>query len=130
MEGLIPPSEKKKFGQYFTNPILADLVAFPAISTNNDLVFDPTCGTGTFLESFYHIFRYLGVTDHSKLLHQIWGNDISHFPSTLSVINLYKQDIRGIENFPGYYEEIYLICSLDLQFLSLTQLTRIPSRMK
>lgn len=100
LEGLIPPSEKKKFGQYFTNPILADLVAFPAISTNNDLVFDPTCGTGTFLESFYHIFRYLGVTDHSKLLHQIWGNDISHFPSTLSVINLYKQDIRGIENFP------------------------------
>ncbi|GAB1443160.1 hypothetical protein MASR2M39_19990 [Ignavibacteriales bacterium] len=100
LEGLIPPSEKKKFGQYFTNPTLADLVAFPAINSNNDLIFDPTCGTGTFLESFYHILQYLGVSAHSKLLHQIWGNDISHFPATLSVINLYKQDIRGVENFP------------------------------
>jgi hypothetical protein len=100
LEGLIPSSEKKKFGQYFTNPILADLVSFPAINSNNDIIFDPTCGTGTFLESFYHILQSLGVNSHSKLLHQIWGNDISHFPATLSVINLYKQDVSEVKNFP------------------------------
>jgi hypothetical protein len=100
LERLIPHAEKRKFGQYFTNPILADLVSFPAIHSNRDVLFDPTCGTGTFLESFYHILQYFGISNHSSLLHQIWGNDISHFPAILSVINLYKQNIRDAENFP------------------------------
>ena len=41
--------EKQKFGQYFTSETLANLVSFPAIETANDLLFDPTSGTGTFL---------------------------------------------------------------------------------
>jgi hypothetical protein len=34
------------------------------------------------------------------LLDQIWGNDISHFPAVLSVINLYKQKVDDFANFP------------------------------
>lgn len=100
LENLVPDYEKQKFGQYFTNEVLAKLVAFPVVKTNKDVLFDPTCGTGTFLSSFYEILRVLGTKEHRKLLKQIWGNDVSHFPAILSVINLYKQDLVATDNFP------------------------------
>lgn len=100
LENLVPKDEKLKFGQYFTSESLANLVAFPAVQSSRSILFDPTSGTGTFLNSFYNILRYYGVTDHKQLLDQIWGNDISHFPAILSVINLYKQDVTEIDNFP------------------------------
>jgi hypothetical protein len=100
LENLVPKEEKQKFGQYFTPEILANLVAFPVVQTNQDYLFDPTSGTGTFLNSFYKILNYHGSTNHSKLLNRIWGNDVSHFPAILSVINLYKQDVTKTDNFP------------------------------
>ena len=100
LENLIPKEEKQKFGQYFTPDILAKLVAFPAIKDRNSILFDPTSGTGTFLSAFYDILKYHGNTSHITLLNQIWGNDVSHFPAILSVINLYKQDVKQIGNFP------------------------------
>jgi hypothetical protein len=100
LENLVPKEEKQKFGQYFTPEILANLVAFPAVQSNSDYLFDPTSGTGTFLNSFYKILNYHGNKNHSELLRHIWGNDISHFPAILSVINLYKQDVTKLDNFP------------------------------
>ena len=100
LENLVPDDEKQKFGQYFTNEVLANLVAFPVVKTNKDVLFDPTCGTGTFLNSFYEILRALGTKEHEELLRQIWGNDVSHFPAILSVINLYKQNVIATNNFP------------------------------
>jgi hypothetical protein len=100
LENLVPKTEKQKFGQYFTCETLANLVAFPAVQTKDDSVFDPTSGTGTFLNAFYQILQYHGKKNHSDLLTQIWGNDISHFPAILSVINLYKQDVAKTDNFP------------------------------
>ncbi len=100
LENLVPKEEKQKFGQYFTPEILANLVAFPAVQTNQDYLFDPTSGTGTFLNAFYRIMTFHGNTNHSDLLNHIWGNDISHFPAILSVINLYKQDVTKTDNFP------------------------------
>jgi len=100
LENLVPKDEKLKFGQYFTPEILANLVAFPAVHGINSIVFDPTSGTGTFLNAFYNILRYYGAADHQQILNQIWGNDISHFPAILSVINLYKQDVTQTDNFP------------------------------
>ena len=107
LENLVPKDEKQKFGQYFTSSTLANLVAFPAIETVNDLVFDPTSGTGTFLNSFYQILNYHGNSNHSQLLNQIWGNDISHFPAILSVINLYKQKVNQTDNFPRVIRDDY-----------------------
>ena len=100
LENLVPDDEKQKFGQYFTNEVLANLVVFPVVKSNKDVLFDPTCGTGTFLNSFYEILRALGTKEHEELLRQIWGNDVSHFPAILSVINLYKQDVVATDNFP------------------------------
>ncbi|MDO9153645.1 MAG: N-6 DNA methylase [Paludibacter sp.] len=100
LENLVPKEEKQKFGQYFTPETLANLVTFPTVQTNQDLLFDPTSGTGTFLNSFYKVLNYHGNTNHSDLLNRIWGNDVSHFPAILSVINLYKQDVTQTDNFP------------------------------
>ena len=57
LENLVPDDEKQKFGQYFTNEVLANLVAFPVVKTNKDVLFDPTCGTGTFLSSFMRFYE-------------------------------------------------------------------------
>jgi len=100
LENLVPQEEKQKFGQYFTSETLANLVTFSAIKSRNDIVIDPTSGTGTFLNSFYNILQFFGNKSHQQTLNQIWGNDISHFPATLSVINLYKQKVDDTANFP------------------------------
>jgi curved DNA-binding protein CbpA len=100
LENLVPQEEKQKFGQYFTSETLANLVTFSAIKSRNDIVIDPTSGTGTFLNSFYNTLLFFGNKNHQQILNQIWGNDISHFPATLSVINLYKQKVDDIANFP------------------------------
>ncbi|MBA4122292.1 MAG: hypothetical protein H0X72_07510 [Acidobacteria bacterium] len=55
---------------------------------------------GTFLNSFYQILKFYGNNNHPQLLNQIWGNDASHFPAILSVINLYKQSVGQTDNFP------------------------------
>lgn len=119
LENLVPKGEKQKFGQYFTSETLANLVAYPAIQTKNDIVFDPTSGTGTFLNTFYNILKFNGQKDHQTLLTQIWGNDISHFPAVLSVINLYKQKVSDIANFPR-------ITRSDFFNLNLGQIVEIP----
>jgi len=100
LENLVPKEEKQKFGQYFTSETLANLVTFPTVQTNKDYLFDPTSGTGTFLNSFYQILSFHGNSNHSDKLNHIWGNDVSHFPAILSVINLYKQDVTKPDNFP------------------------------
>ncbi|MCM1517185.1 MAG: SAM-dependent methyltransferase [Pseudoflavonifractor sp.] len=100
LENLVPKDEKVKLGQYFTSEILAGLVAFPAVHDKHSVVFDPTSGTGSFLNAFYKILKYYGNKEHGQILNQIWGNDISHFPAMLSVINLYKQDVTQTDNFP------------------------------
>ena len=100
LENLVPQEEKQKFGQYFTSETLANLVTFSAIKSRNDVLIDPTSGTGTFLNSFYQALLFWGNKSHQEILNQIWGNDISHFPATLSVINLYKQKVDDIANFP------------------------------
>lgn len=100
LENLVPQEEKQKFGQYFTSETLANLVTFSAIKSRNDIVIDPTSGTGTFLNSFYNTLEFFGNKNHQQILNQIWGNDISHFPATLSVISLYKQKVDDTANFP------------------------------
>jgi hypothetical protein len=111
LENLVPPAEKQKFGQYFTPSVLSYLVSLSSIRTRNLIVYDPTSGTGSFLDAFYHIFKSLGLNDHQQLLNQIWGNDISHFPAVLSVINLYKQDVTQSMNFPRVTRKNYLSLS-------------------
>ncbi len=99
-EKLIPPEERHALGQYFTNENLVDLITAFCVRSKSDKVLDPTCGTGTFLLRAYDRLRNSGEKDHKKLLSQIWGIDVAHFPAELATINLYKQNIEDYANFP------------------------------
>jgi type I restriction enzyme M protein len=99
-EKLIPPEERHTLGQYFTNEELVDLITTFCVRRISDKVLDPTCGTGTFLIRAYDRLRNAGEKDHKKLLSQIWGIDIAHFPAELATINLYRQNIEDYANFP------------------------------
>jgi type I restriction enzyme M protein len=99
-EKLIPPEERHQLGQYFTNENLVDLITDFCVSSKSDKILDPTCGTGTFLIRSYDRLRNAGEKNHKKLLSQIWGVDIAHFPAELATINLYRQNIEDYANFP------------------------------
>jgi len=92
-EELIREDERHKLGQYFTPPHVIDLINAFAIHRSNDKVFDPSCGSGTFLVRAYERKKMLcqeedkGVK-HELLLDEIYGNDLSGYPAYLSMLNL------------------------------------------
>jgi type I restriction-modification system DNA methylase subunit len=99
-EQLIPYDERHALGQYFTRENLVDLINAFCVRTKDAHVLDPTCGTGTFLTRAYDKMRIAGQMEHKKLLSQLWGIDIAHFPAELATINLFRQDLSDFANFP------------------------------
>ncbi|MGC8970261.1 MAG: N-6 DNA methylase, partial [Conexivisphaera sp.] len=101
-EKLIPPEERKRLGQFYTPPAIAELITLLTIQNKDDLVLDPGCGSGTFLVKAYHRLKELkGLKDvsgplfgkyHEEILSQLYGVDINQFPAHLSVINLSVQN--------------------------------------
>lgn len=92
-EELIREDERHKLGQYFTPPHVIDLINAFTIHKSSDKVFDPSCGSGTFLVRAYERKKMLckeedkGVR-HEILLNEIYGNDLSGYPAYLSMLNL------------------------------------------
>lgn len=99
-EKLIPYEERRSLGQYFTPENLVDLIDAFCIRAIDDYALDPTCGTGTFLTRAYNKMKVFGQLEHKKLLSQLWGIDIAHFPAQLATINLFRQDLSDFANFP------------------------------
>jgi hypothetical protein len=99
-ERLIPQEERHALGQYFTRENLVDLISAFCVRTKDAFVLDPTCGTGTFLTRAYDKLEISGQIDHKKLLTQLWGIDIAHFPAELATINLFRQNLSDYANFP------------------------------
>jgi len=100
-EGLIPPNEQHILGQYFTPVRLVDLINGFVVRSGKDEVFDPTCGTGTFLVRAYNRYRELTrAKTHEEIIQKIWGNDIAPFPAELSNINLFIRNLDDANNFP------------------------------
>ncbi len=92
-EELIREDERHKLGQYFTPPYVIDLINAFAINKSNDKVFDPSCGSGTFLIRAYERKKELCRLEdkgakHDVLLNEIYGNDLSGYPAYLSMLNL------------------------------------------
>ncbi|MBU0528464.1 SAM-dependent methyltransferase, partial [bacterium] len=102
-EELIREDERHLLGQYFTPPHVIDLINAFAIRKSNDKVFDPSCGSGTFLIRAYERKKLLSanenkIAQHENLLDEIYGNDLSGYPAYLSMLNL---AIRNTHN-PSY----------------------------
>ncbi|MBN2379641.1 SAM-dependent DNA methyltransferase [candidate division WOR-3 bacterium] len=100
-ENLIPPDERHAWGQFFTREDLVDFINGFVVRSKDDVVFDPTCGTGTFLvRAYYRFSSLLNVKDHAALLEKLWGNDIASFPTELASINLYTRKMEDPNNYP------------------------------
>ena len=102
MEGLIPEDERHALGQYFTREDLVDFIIGFVVHDENAFYIDPTCGSGTFLNRLYSRLRWRSAyrATHGQLLEKIWGIDIAHFPAELATINLFRQNVRELDNFP------------------------------
>lgn len=119
-EELIREDERHKLGQYFTPPHVIDLINSFAIHKGNDKVFDPSCGSGTFLVRAYERKKNLCKEEdkgspHEVLLNEIYGNDLSGYPAYLSMLNLAIRNTRR----PSYPR----ITNKD--FFSITSLTPV-----
>lgn len=98
-EELIREDERHKLGQYFTPPHVIDLINAFAIRKSNDKIFDPSCGSGTFLVRAYERKKQLCAEEdkgakHHVLLNEIYGNDLSGYPAYLSMLNLAIRNTR------------------------------------
>ena len=98
---LIAPEERHKFGQHYTNEDLVDVVNAFCIRKAEDVVFDPACGSGSFLVRAYHRKAHLDPSRlHQDRIAEIYGADISLFAAHLATLNLASRDINEEENYP------------------------------
>jgi type I restriction-modification system DNA methylase subunit len=112
-EKLIPPAERKRLGQFYTPPDVAELIVSLTIKGEDDVILDPGCGSGTFLVKAYRRLAELkgfacvsGALDevaHREIISQLYGIDINQFPAHLSVINL------AIQNPAAHVDRINVI---------------------
>jgi type I restriction-modification system DNA methylase subunit len=105
-ERLIPAEERHVLGQYFTNADVVDIVLRFCLKHEDDKVFDPACGAGTFLVRAYKHKQLMNQRlRHEQILKTLWGCDIAKFPAHLATINLAVNDLAVDENYPQILRE-------------------------
>lgn len=105
-ERLIPQDERHNLGQYFTNPDVVDIILKFCLRHEDNKVFDPACGAGTFLVRAYHHKKLKNqFLKHEDVLKTLWGTDIAKFPAHLSTINLAIRDLSVDRNYPNILQE-------------------------
>jgi hypothetical protein len=109
---LISPEERQKFGQFYTNEDIIDIINAFCIRRAGDIVIDPSCGSGSFLVRAYHRKAWLSEqkgggrrtqdsrNTHQDLLREIYGCDIALFAAHLATLNLASRHIEDEENYP------------------------------
>src|SRR5208282_191034 len=109
---LISPEERQKFGQFYTNEDIIDVINAFCIRRAGDAIIDPACGSGSFLVRAYHRKAWLSEhtgqwqrnqdsrKSHQDLLREIYGCDIALFAAHLATLNLASRHIEDEENYP------------------------------
>jgi hypothetical protein len=98
---LIGPDERHRYGQHFTGDDPVDLINAFCIRDPGDTVFDPACGSGSFLVRAYYRKRYLGARrQHLDLIGELFGCDIALYPAHLATLNLAAREINDEANYP------------------------------
>lgn len=119
-ERLIDPSERHKYGQYYTRVEIVDLINSFAIRDGTETVMDPACGGGTFLVRAYGRKRELAPgRGHTALLGDLYGVDMSHFATHLTTINLATRDLIDDENYPQVGRSDFFDVHPQKSFISL-----------
>jgi methylase of polypeptide subunit release factors len=122
-EELIKPDERHKLGQYFTSSEVVKTINSFCVRDANSKVLDPSCGSGAFLTGLYERKKSLGEKDHSKLLEEIHGVDISSYPAFLSILNLAIRDLSQ-KSYPRIIKKDFFSVAnqLDNQNISLEKI--------
>jgi len=124
-EGLIPPKERHNLGQFFTNPDIVDIILRFCLKHETDKVFDPSCGTGTFLVRAYQHKKLMNQRlSHAEILKTLWGTDIAKFPAHLTTINLAINDLSVKENYPYILQEDFFNLKLGARYKEYTKSQR------
>jgi type I restriction-modification system DNA methylase subunit len=97
-EALIPESERKDLGQFYTPPKVAETIVKWAVPEKNEVtprVLDPASGSGTFTVEIYKRLSELNPeSSHQELINRILAVDINKFPLHLTALNLASKNIQ------------------------------------
>ncbi|WP_424016220.1 N-6 DNA methylase (plasmid) [Halorientalis pallida] len=93
-------AQRTALGNYHTPEGVSFALSTYAITDGNELVLDPTCGTGGLLSSAFDV-----KTDEASTasLNEIYGVDIEPYATELAIITLILQDGGGLEGVPKIY---------------------------
>ena len=93
---LIPHDAAKVFAAFYTHPNAAAILAGLAIKHDQEIVYDPACGSGTILVSCYHtkqnfyekrLGKFTKAKMHQQFLEQeIYGQMLCHLQLTCQLL--------------------------------------------
>lgn len=117
---LIDKDEKHKYGQYYTDPAIVDVINTFTIRSSEAVVLDPGCGSGTFLVRAYARKRWLDPKrDHPSVLAEVYGVDWSGLAVHLSALSLASQDLVVADNYPRIVRADFFDVALGRTFMAL-----------
>ncbi|MDS0278173.1 N-6 DNA methylase [Halomicroarcula sp. S1AR25-4] len=97
-ERLVPASERKAQGQFYTHPDVAAAICDWTLQSDGDRVprvLDPASGSGTFPVEAYHRIRDGSSTaTHQEALDNLVAGDVNRFPLRLTALNLSSRTVR------------------------------------
>jgi hypothetical protein len=114
---LIDPDERHKFGQFYTDENIVDVINAFCIRKAEAVTLDPACGSGTFLVRAYYRKLHLDKRmTNQELLAGLYGCDINPFPAHLATLNLAARNITIEENYPRVARKNFFSVTPDKPF--------------
>ncbi len=122
---LISADERHKFGQFYTDENIVDVINAFCIRKAEASVLDPACGSGTFLVRAYYRKSYLDRRlTNQELLEGLYGCDINPFPAHLATLNLAARNITQEENYPRVVRKNFFAVAAGESFCELPTVSR------
>ena len=95
---LIPKDERRRLGQFYTPPSIAEALIKWAVGTDYDgelpRILDPASGSGTFpVETYEYLKQINPEAEHQEIVDSIFAIDINKFPIHLTAFNLAIRNI-------------------------------------
>jgi len=122
---LISKDERHKFGQFYTDEDIVDVINAFCIRKADAATLDPACGSGTFLVRAYYRKLHLDKRmTNQELVAGLYGCDINPFPAHLSTLNLAARNITIEENYPRVTRKNFFLVAPDKPFCEIPSVFR------